>query len=123
MAERSILAYFRSRDDAEFVVSKLRGLELIDYSIDNFSRYPGDGVNRVMNPITSDFPSLGYLTLNADFPNTGAGILAAADVSASGMSDGGDTVITGRNILLTVVLDETSYEEALSIIESGGGMI
>lgn len=123
MAERSILAYFRSRDDAEFVVSRLRGLEFIDYSIDTFSRYPGDGVNRVMNPINSDFPSLGYLTLNADLPNTGAGILAAADVSASGMSDGGDTVITGRNILLTVVLDETSYEKAISIIESGGGMI
>lgn len=123
MAERNILAYFHSRDEAEFVAKQLNDLEVVDYSIDHFSKFPGDGVQQVMNPLTGDFPSLGYLTLDADFSNKSAGILSAADVSASGMSDAGQEAITGRNYLLTVVVNEESYEQALQIIESGGGML
>ena len=89
MSEKNILAYFHSRDEAEKALQSMQSLHLIDSSIDRIDPYPGDGVDKIMNPITSDFSSLGNLTLDADYSNKSAGILTAADVSASGMSDGG----------------------------------
>ncbi|MNC82928.1 hypothetical protein D3C75_1366550 [compost metagenome] len=55
--------------------------------------------------------------------NVTAGIMAAADPAASGMSDGGQEGPTGRDVLLTVVVDESVHHRALSIIEQAGGMI
>jgi hypothetical protein len=40
---------------------------------------------------------------------------------ASGMSDGGQDVITGRNILLVAVVDESVYNKATGIIRDAGG--
>ena len=41
-----------------------------------------------MNPINGDFPGLGFMVLGSDFTNSSAGVLAAADVSASGLRGG-----------------------------------
>jgi len=122
VAEKNILAYFKTPEEAEAAAGKLKGLQA-DLSVSQFGKYPGDGVERAMNPITGDVPGLGYLTLDADFTNQSAAILAATDVGASGMSDGGDNDITGRNILLTAVVNERSYEQALNIIRAEGGLV
>ncbi|MNW68255.1 hypothetical protein D3C74_469760 [compost metagenome] len=63
------------------------------------------------------------MTLNSTPDTRSAGILAAADTSASGMSHGGEGGPTGRDILLTVVLDSGVFDQALSLIEEAGGMI
>jgi hypothetical protein len=123
MAEKNILAYFHSPEQAEGIASKLKALRAVDVQIDRFGRYPGDGIEHVMNPITGDFASLGNLTLNADFGNKSAAIAAAADPSASGMSDGGQGGPTGRDILLTAVVEESVYEQALRVIQEGGGLV
>jgi hypothetical protein len=39
------------------------------------------------------------------------------------MSDGGSDVITGRNVLLTAVVDERVYEQALAVVRESGGMV
>ncbi|KWX88171.1 hypothetical protein AMQ83_08490, partial [Paenibacillus riograndensis] len=75
------------------------------------------------NPLTGDIPSLATMTLNSTPDTRSAGILAAADASASGMSHGGEGGPTGRDILLTVVLDSGVFDQALSLIEEAGGMI
>ncbi|MCC2683162.1 MAG: hypothetical protein K0R75_61 [Paenibacillaceae bacterium] len=121
--QRNILAYFKSPQEAEKVEEQLKQLGVRDTSVDRISAYPGSGVDHVMNPITGDFPSLGYLTLDADYSNISAGILSAVDVNASGMSDGGDETISGRDILLTAVVDEVYYNQAMSLIKTGGGMV
>lgn len=123
MAEKNILAYFKSPEEAEGVSMKLKSLRVNDVSIDRFSRYPGEGVDHIMNPITGDFASLGNLTLDADFSNKSAAILSAADVSASGMSDGGQGGPTGRDILLTAVVEEQIFDKALQVIKDGGGQV
>jgi len=105
MAEKNILAYFQSIEDAEGARAKLQALRAADISIDRIGRFPGEGVDRIMNPITGDFPGIGYLTQDANFADKSAAILAAADVTASGMSDGGQDAVTGRDVLLTVVID------------------
>lgn len=126
MSERAILAYFHSPEQAEGVSSKLKALRVGTIQIDRISPYPssGDmGVDHVMNPITSDFPGLGSLTLNADFGSREAAILAAASPTASGMSDGGSNPVDGRDILLTAVVDEAVYEQALRVVEESGGLV
>ncbi|WP_150266436.1 hypothetical protein [Paenibacillus tepidiphilus] len=123
MSEKSILAYFKSPEEAEGVSRKLQALRVIDMSIDSFSKYPGNTQYSGNNPLTGDIPSLAVMTLNSSMDSHSAGILAAADASASGMSHGGDGGPTGRNILLTVVIDSEYHDQALRIIEEAGGLI
>ncbi|AIQ37343.1 hypothetical protein R50345_23535 [Paenibacillus sp. FSL R5-0345] len=119
MSERSILAYFKSPEEAEGVARKLRALRAIEISIDRFSRYGGTSFSSGVNPVTGNVARMDSLT--AERAHTG--ILAAADTSASGMSHGGDGGPTGRDILLTVILHSESYDQALRLIEEAGGMI
>ncbi|MFT9849693.1 hypothetical protein [Aneurinibacillus sp. REN35] len=122
MAEKNILAYFKSPEEAEEAARRLTELGVIDQSIDRISRYAGQGTDQMINTLSGDLPSLASTVLDADITNRGAGVLLAADVSASGMSDGGQDDITGRDILLTVVVDEAKHHQALHIVEQAGGM-
>ncbi|MFE9277057.1 hypothetical protein ACXFAU_07885 [Paenibacillus glucanolyticus] len=123
MAEKNILAYFKSPDQAQHAARKLQSLRVADMSIDRFGAYPGGELNQPMNPLTGNIASLSTLTLNADISGPGAGILGAADPSASGMSSRGQDGTEGRDILLTVVLDEGVFTQAMRIIEESGGMV
>lgn len=122
MTEKNILAYFHSPEQAEGAAKKLEALRVEDLSINRFSRYAGVGPSGASYTpgVSGSFSSWvpGALGTNAT-----AGIMAAADPSASGMSDGGQEGPTGRDVLLTVVVDETVHHRALSIIEQAGGMI
>ncbi|AWB45423.1 hypothetical protein DCC85_15140 [Paenibacillus sp. CAA11] len=122
MAEKNILAYFKSPEEAQGAARKLGALRVEHMSIDRFSRYPGEGYNS-LNPITGEVTSLASLTQDASITNHSAGILSAADPAASGMSHGGQGGPTGRDILLTAVVDENIHHQALRIIEEAGGMI
>ncbi|CAH1209309.1 MULTISPECIES: hypothetical protein [Paenibacillus] len=122
MTEKNILAYFHSPEQAEGAAKKLQALRVEDMSIDRFSRYAGDGPSGASYTpgVTGSFSSWVPDTMGT---NSSSGILAAADPSASGMSDGGQGGPTGRDILLTVVVDENLHHRAMSIIEQAGGMI
>jgi hypothetical protein len=123
LAERSILAYFKSPEQAKEALTKAKSLKLVDSAIDRFDGYPGDGMDHIMNPLTGDFPGLGNLTLGGDFTDRNAGILAATSVSASGLSAGGPgNGVTGYDILLTLVLEEEDYDKALKIVRDAGAL-
>lgn len=123
MAEKSILAYFNTPDQAQQALEKLQQLNLIDAEIDRFDGMPGDGVDQIMNPITGNFDSLVELTMNGDVENRSAGVLAAANVSASGYSSGGtDNRVSGRDILLTAIVEEKDYERAMKIVKDAGAL-
>lgn len=122
MSEKNILAYFHSPKQAEQALQQMKGLQIIDSQIDQISRFIGEGIDHIMNPITGDFQGLGQLTQDANFTSKNAAILAAADVTASGMSDGGQDAVTGRNILLTVVIEESDFDTAMDIVKQHGGM-
>lgn len=119
--DKNILAYFNTPEQAQQVAAKLSSLKLESISIDRFSRYPGEGSNESI--LNSAMDSLSSATLHGSFTSASSGILAAADPSASGMSDGGAGGPTGKDILLTVVVDESVHHEALRIIEESGGLI
>ncbi|MEW9701581.1 hypothetical protein [Paenibacillus sp. SI8] len=123
MAEKGILAYFHSPEQAEGAASKLKALRAIDVSVDRFGRYPGSGLQSVMNPYAGDFGSLGTLTQASDISTPDEGILTAADPAASGMSDGGGGGVTGLDVVLAAVVHEEVYEQAIRVIESAGGNV
>lgn len=123
MKEISILAGFSSLQSAQQAADELRQLGCSTVQIDDVSSYPGKGVDNIMNPITGDIPNLGSMTLSGDFP-TGrdASVLAAADPSASGMTDrGAEASMPG--LLLTCLVDDAISSKANQIIQSHGGMI
>jgi hypothetical protein len=122
MTEKNILAYFKSPEEAELVSRKLQSLQVVDMSIDRFSAYPGGELNNSMNILSGEM-SLASLTQNASITNPSAGILAAASPSASGMSDGGQDGTSGFDILLTVVIEESSFDQAMRVIQEAGGMV
>lgn len=120
MDEKSIFAYFKTEDEAKDVEEKIKSLGVIDIQIDRVNKYPLGSSNKLTNPLTGKPSSQATLTLGAS-GDKDTGVLASADVSASGMSDGGQDVITGRNILLVAIVDESVYEDATGIISDAGG--
>jgi hypothetical protein len=122
MAEINILAYFKSREEAERAESQLKLMGVVDLRIDLVSLYPGDGIDVITDPSTGEIPSLAHLTLGAEIETRDHGILISTDVAASGMSGELDEM-TGRNFLLIAVVDQSIHEEALKVIEVNGGVI
>lgn len=121
--EKNILAYFKSPEEAEGAARKLRALRVVDVGIDRVSKYPEAGTFYAGNPAASGFGSLAALTLGVDAPGSGPGILMSSGVDASGMSDGGLGGPTGRDVLLTAVVDEGVHHQALRVIEQCGGQL
>ncbi|RAP26248.1 hypothetical protein EEL32_17805 [Brevibacillus laterosporus] len=123
MKEISVLAGFSSLQNAQQAADELRQLGCSTVQIDEVSSYPGKGVDKIMNAITGEIPSLGSLTLSGDFP-TGpdASVLAAADPSASGMADrGAEASMPG--LVLTCLVDDAISSKATQIIQSYGGLV
>ncbi|KZE72968.1 hypothetical protein L8C07_02375 [Paenibacillus sp. CMAA1739] len=124
MGEKNILAYFKSPEEAQGAARKLEALRVTDMSIDRFSRYPRQSTGNAGLPVFSgQINSLSSLTQGVEFTDRSPAILAAADPVASGMSDGGQGGPTGRDILLTAVVDESIHHQAMSIVEQAGGML
>jgi hypothetical protein len=122
MKERNFFAGFASIDDAKEAEQALHDAGFKTTQVDMISPYPGEGPQRRMNPITGNIPSLAALTLDADITNKSAGILTAADVSASGMSDGdGMMPEVNQSVLLTAVVPEEQAKMAEKIIQEHGG--
>lgn len=100
MSTKNVLAYFRRYDQAEKVAEQLKSqLGVDEVQISRISKYPGDGIEEITNPITGNVDSIGELTSDADVDGTNAGVLVGADISSSGMS-GGREDITGFDVLL-----------------------
>lgn len=123
MTEKNILAYFHSLEEAKGAAAKLKALRIDEMRVDEVGRFPGEGSDHIENPLNADFDGLGSLTLGGDFPDPSASILAAADVSASGMSSGGEDDTMGRNYLLTAVMDESVHHQALRVVRECGGLL
>lgn len=118
---RNILASFKTIEDAQKAAQQLQKDGYKELQVDQISMYPGFNLNDLTNPITSNFDSLTNLTLGS-FTNKDAEVLAAADVSASGMADGSDMEIN-QNVLLTVVTDELHAKQAEEIITLYNGRL
>jgi hypothetical protein len=121
--DKSILAYFKTPEEAGEVLAKLQALRVVDARIDRIGRYPSDAPQAPVNPATDDITGLGAITQASVETSPEAGVLMAADPAASGLSHGGGGGVTGRDILLTAVVDESVHHKALHLVEEAGGML
>lgn len=126
MSERSVFAYFRTPDQANEALRRLKSLKLVDYAIERIDGYSGTGVqslDKLGGTITGDFPSLGNLTLGGDFDNPDAAKLATASVSASGYSSGGpENRVSGYDIMLAAIVEEEDVDKANEIVREAGAL-
>ncbi|GAX89102.1 hypothetical protein [Effusibacillus lacus] len=119
--EQAILASFADPDVAQKASNELKKMGINTVQIDRVSPYPGQPTQNLRNPITGNIPSLGELTLGMDaISSRDAGVLMAADPSASGYATTADDV-SGEDILLTAVVPKDKVEQAVQVIRSHGG--
>ncbi|WP_018213539.1 hypothetical protein [Desulfitobacterium hafniense] len=121
MAERNILAYFNTVEQAEVIANRIKDLGITDVQIDRIHKFSEGTADHLMNPLTGQIGSLADLTLGSGGGD--AGPLMAADTSASGMSDGGGTAASGRDILLAAIVDESQFEQLRQEIRAQDGLI
>jgi hypothetical protein len=123
MADKSVIAYFKTRDDAEAAAAKLHAIRALDVSVDSFARYPGEAVVGPVSPVTGNITSLAALTMDASVDTRETGVLMSADTNASGMSDGGQGGTSGYNYVLSAVVRPETHHLALRVVEETGGRI
>jgi hypothetical protein len=124
MTEKGILASFNDPAQANAIASKLKALRAVEVQIDRFSRYPEETIEDSPYTPAGRINSLATLTQDAAISSMDAAVLISADAAASGYSDGVSGPgggVTGKDILLTAVVDESIYEQALRVIKEGGG--
>ncbi|WP_040948897.1 hypothetical protein [Gorillibacterium massiliense] len=122
MAEKSVLAYFNTPEQAQQALEKMNSeFALIDSSIDRFDGYPGEGYTAAY-PVTGNMQGLGALTLDGAFGRD-SGILAAASTSASGLSSGAaGNYVSGMDTLLVAVVQEENRDRAMEIAQEFGAL-
>lgn len=122
---RSVLAYFTRREQAERAQSVLRQQGFDTVQLDRIGRYGGESAQELHNPLTGNIESLADLSAGADTDGDDAGILIAADTSASGLAHGADydPGIEERAWLVTVVTGEDRVNRAVQILEDTGGTV
>ena len=120
VAERTVLASFHSRSEAQEAEKQVQGLGVDVTQVAEFGPFSGLPTERDSFLISGEIPSLASITLHNTPGSRDSGVLLAADPSASGMSDGQGNV-TGRNFLLTAVCPESLVEQAVQVIKQCNG--
>ncbi|MDI6710505.1 MAG: hypothetical protein QMC81_09455 [Thermoanaerobacterales bacterium] len=126
--ERSLLAYFRTEDDARAASASLRAAGFASVQLTHVSRYGEATDPEGDNPAAGLAADLSSLTLYGRGDNLSAevgenaGVLLAAHPSASGMAGTGGAPAGGYNYLVTVVTDEGRLREAEGIVRRCGGL-
>jgi hypothetical protein len=123
MSEKNILAYFKNPEAAQNTANDLKKLGITEIQIARFQGYPGEGIDKFMSPLSGQTASLAGLTLGLGETGVDYRVLLDASVSASGMSDGGTDIVTGHDILLTAVVDESIHDDAIKTIKDAGAIV
>lgn len=120
MPERTVLSSFYTQEEAKKAAERIEGIGVETTKVDELHAFGGIHAEQHAFPITGDIPSLASITLDTSIRSRDAGIMLAADPSASGMADREGNDI-GRNWLLTVVCEDALVEEVVQIIKDGNG--
>ncbi len=122
MSEKNIIAYFKSPEEAGKVADQIKSLGVDDIQIDRVRKYPLGSADLLSSPLSGEISSQATLTLGSS-GGRDTGILLSSDVSASGMSDGGQNPITGRDIVLAAIVDESIFEKAIQFVKDADGLV
>lgn len=121
---RSVLGYFHDVERATAAAERLRAAGFESIQVDRISPYPGDGIEKRMNPTTGRMSGLGDLVLDADLaPVDDSGVLLAANMAASGQAADKERV-RGHGVLVTVAVNgDGEADEVASLLEELGAKV
>ncbi|RAL26268.1 hypothetical protein [Thermoflavimicrobium daqui] len=127
MTQKNIFAFFHTVDKAQAAAHELkeRGFDIVQ--VDRFSPIPGGGREPDLDDETHGLfhrqaNSLTTTTLGLPPINNDLRILATAHPDASGMADG-SAFDHAEDICLTVITDESRFDEACELLEKHGGRL
>ncbi len=119
--ERSILAYFSDRQQAQEAALALKDVGYLALQIDGISRYP----NRLVYesyPVNLSSMVLHGREYGSQAYGLDQGPLMAADPSVSGMSSPAESA-PGYSYLLTLVTGQDKFDTALQILKQHGATV
>lgn len=121
--ERSILAYFRSSDDAQRAAEELKNLSYENVQVDRISRYGVNHDDEYNNPIMGRAETITGLTLysaNFDrFVDSNGRVLLSSDPSVSGFA--GVELAGEESFLVAVVTGDAGAGPAENVLRKHGG--
>lgn len=126
--ERSILAYFPSREEAQQASQEIQNAGLVNdqgsIQVDSVHRYATAGVdNGYDSPINQAATLSGVTIYSSQSGSEGANPLLAASPSASGYDNPHGVTPQNKSVLLTVVLSEDNVNAAMDVINQYGGSV
>lgn len=118
-----MLGYFHDLNRANAAARKVQAAGFRRVQVDQITPYPGEGIERRMNPTTGRMSGLADLVLDSDLaPGADSGVLLATNTAASGLSADKERV-RGHNVLVTVVVEnDDEAARAAALLEKLGGM-
>ncbi|KUG03394.1 hypothetical protein ASZ90_019182 [hydrocarbon metagenome] len=119
--EKSILAYFSDRQQAQDAALALKEVGYVDLQIDGFSLYPSRRVFQSY-PVNLSSMVLNSREYGIQDSRPGHDPLMAADPSVSGMSSPAESA-PGYSYLLTLVIRQDRFDEALQILRQHGAKV
>lgn len=126
--ERSILAYFPSREKALQASRDIQTANLVSdlgsIQVDGVHRYSAAVLdNGYDSPINKAATLSGVTIYSSESGPEGPDPLLAADPSASGYDSPHGVTPQGKSILLTVVLNQDDVPRAVELIKKHGGTV
>jgi hypothetical protein len=124
MKERYILAYFNTPEQAKNIQQQLSSSPgITETSIDRIPLFQEPDISHSTNTISEAISRLTVLTTDTAPSQPDANVSTAAHSSASDISSSHSEKIRGRDILLTVAVNESNYHETLQFIRTAGGLV
>ncbi|RKQ88402.1 hypothetical protein [Brockia lithotrophica] len=120
-AERNLIAYFRTAEDADRVKEALWQLGIDDVRVEPLYAQPYDDAARP-DPMSGRMPSLAGSVLDVDVPSRGTAVLLGADPAVSGMADG-EGRVEGWSVVLAAVVPEIHLAHAQELVRRHGGRL
>ena len=123
--ERSVLAYFPTRDKAQDAVTALKGTGISEVSLDQVSRYGTTDDAQINNP-ANKAETLTGLTLFSEGKGSlddAERTLLGADPSVSGYVNEDYGAAGGKAFLVTAVTNEELLGRVVQIVREHGGEV
>ncbi|MDQ0190926.1 hypothetical protein JI721_06140 [Alicyclobacillus cycloheptanicus] len=120
MSERTVLASFYSRPEAQKAADQVKSLGIDTAEVAELHGYSDDAPPQNAYLISGKISSLSSVTLGANPSSRDVGILLSADPAAYSMAGNPDRALS-RNYLLTVVCPDEQVDTVVNIIKDCNG--
>lgn len=118
MQKESIVAHFRTRDEAEHAANRLKAMGVNDIQIERVGKAAKGGLGEVMGRITGSISGLGDYIMGANREDDDR-----AEVKTAPADEPVNEDLARRDVILRANVDETLRDKVLQILKESGGTV